>query len=172
MELRSAYQGHSFRLRSQFCHSDTRLNFFSIRVVPVWNALPESVISSPSYSSFRIHLSSCNDILLSFCTFARNLYFHCTFSRMQSVAEDVSNSCVCCKLYYWIYQRLYSRFWPIFIIFFLYSFYARTNKHTYSYIHTQNLACKGILYAEYKMNSIFRANSLHSNLVDSIAKES
>ncbi len=68
----SRIRGHCHRLRSHFCHSDTRLNFFCIRVVP-WNALPEFVVSSSSYSIFKIRLCSCYDILLSFCTFARNL---------------------------------------------------------------------------------------------------
>ncbi len=66
-------RGHSCRLRSQYCRSDTRLNFFATGVVPIWNNLPESVATSPSYPSFKTRVSSCYDILISYCTFARNL---------------------------------------------------------------------------------------------------
>ncbi len=41
--------------------------------VPVWNALPEPVALSPSYCSFKTRLCFCYDILIAFCTFARNL---------------------------------------------------------------------------------------------------
>ena len=33
-------------------HKAARSNFFAVRVVPVWNALPENVVLSDSYSIF------------------------------------------------------------------------------------------------------------------------
>ena len=34
------------------CHSQLRANFFSIRVVNLWNGLPSDVVSAPSVNAF------------------------------------------------------------------------------------------------------------------------
>ncbi len=46
-------RGHSRKLLVQRANHDPYKFFFSNRVVPIWNSLPESIISSNSLSSFR-----------------------------------------------------------------------------------------------------------------------
>ena len=47
-------RGHRQKLKiPAISHKAARSNFFAVRVVPVWNALPENVVLSDSYSIFR-----------------------------------------------------------------------------------------------------------------------
>ena len=46
-------RGHSLKLFVPCCETDVRSRFFSVRVIPVWNGLPDSVVSSPSINSFK-----------------------------------------------------------------------------------------------------------------------
>ncbi|KAA0194536.1 hypothetical protein HAZT_HAZT004540 [Hyalella azteca] len=46
-------RGHSLKLVKEQCSRQVRLNFFSVRVVNVWNSLPELVVSAPSVNSFK-----------------------------------------------------------------------------------------------------------------------
>ena len=52
-------RGHSKRL---FVRGNSRLNstknFFSVRVIQVWNCLPQNVVDSTSLSIFKNHISS------------------------------------------------------------------------------------------------------------------
>jgi len=50
-------RGHSFKLKHQNCNSDVRKYFFSLRVVNLWNSLPDSVVSANSVNSFKKRLS-------------------------------------------------------------------------------------------------------------------
>jgi len=45
-------RGHSLKLTAQSSRLELRRNSFSVRVVKLWNALPESVVSSPSVKVF------------------------------------------------------------------------------------------------------------------------
>ena len=47
---------HSFKLQKQHSKYKLRHDFFSLRVVDLWNSLPESVVSSPSINSFKNRL--------------------------------------------------------------------------------------------------------------------
>jgi len=39
-------RGHSFKLPKRECHSNIRQNFFSFRVVNMWNSLPEEIVTA------------------------------------------------------------------------------------------------------------------------------
>lgn len=49
-------RGHNFKLYKQRCSLSLRQNFFSFRVVDRWNALPSSVVDSPSLQTFKNRL--------------------------------------------------------------------------------------------------------------------
>ena len=51
-------RGNHFKLKSRSLpHHNFRLNFFSERVIPIWNSLPNSVVSASSVCEFKAHLS-------------------------------------------------------------------------------------------------------------------
>jgi len=41
---RSALRGHKYKLKKRYCRSQLRANFFSFRIVNLWNRLPYEVI--------------------------------------------------------------------------------------------------------------------------------
>ena len=49
-------RGHSLKLQKQSSQLKVRHDFFSLRVVDLWNSLPESVVSAPSLNSFKNRL--------------------------------------------------------------------------------------------------------------------
>ena len=49
--------GHSLKLNRPYAKTLTRSNFFSIRVVTRWNALPEQVVQAASLAQFKERLS-------------------------------------------------------------------------------------------------------------------
>jgi hypothetical protein len=49
----SGRRGHSMKLFKQQCRLEVRKNFFSQRVVNLWNALPSSIVSAESVNSFK-----------------------------------------------------------------------------------------------------------------------
>ena len=50
---KSALRGHEYKLMKRHCHSQLRANFFSFRVVNLWNRLPCDVIAAPSVNAFK-----------------------------------------------------------------------------------------------------------------------
>ena len=50
-------RGHSRMLGLPKARSAIRDRFFALRVVRVWNSLPDSVVSAPSLKSFKYRLS-------------------------------------------------------------------------------------------------------------------
>ena len=46
-------RGHSLKLFVPHCEADVRSRFFLVRVIPLWNGLPDYVVSSPSIDSFK-----------------------------------------------------------------------------------------------------------------------
>lgn len=46
-------RGHSLKLSKRFCHTNLRRNFFGIRVVNLWNSLPEDIVMAPSVNCFK-----------------------------------------------------------------------------------------------------------------------
>ena len=53
-------RGHAFKLRKPKCRTDVRQNFFSNRVVELWNALPDDVVCSTSLAIFKHNISKVN----------------------------------------------------------------------------------------------------------------
>jgi hypothetical protein len=51
-------RGHSLKLIKEQCSRQVRMNFFSVRVVNVWNSLPEQVVSAPSVNAFKSRLDA------------------------------------------------------------------------------------------------------------------
>ena len=49
----STTRGHSFKLRGDIYRTDVRGRFFTQRVVKVWNALPATVVDSPTLRAFK-----------------------------------------------------------------------------------------------------------------------
>ena len=52
----SRRRGHAFELRKLRCNLDT-WDYFTIRVVNLWNNLPENVVAATTVSIFRNHLA-------------------------------------------------------------------------------------------------------------------
>ena len=53
-------RGHKFKLAVQRTSSNVRHNFFSIRVVPMWNELPASVVECGSVDAFKKLVRFCD----------------------------------------------------------------------------------------------------------------
>jgi hypothetical protein len=54
-------RGHSLKLKPpKLTLTQTRSNFFAVRITPVWNALPQDAISSPTVKSFRNKIAACD----------------------------------------------------------------------------------------------------------------
>ena len=79
-------RGHSLKIFVPRCRTDVRARFFSCRVVPLWNSLPEDVVAAPSVSSFKSRLlSALGSLLFEFCwvvlsacfAFVPNLFCFC-----------------------------------------------------------------------------------------------
>jgi len=49
-------RGSGHKLKHSKFHLDMRKNFYSLRVVELWNRLPREVVESPSLEIFKIHL--------------------------------------------------------------------------------------------------------------------
>ena len=51
-------RGHSLKLTIPLCKSNIRKNFFAVRVIPIWNSLPQQIVSSKSTASFKKRIST------------------------------------------------------------------------------------------------------------------
>ena len=49
-------RGHSLLLAVPLAKNNVRKNFFAIRVVPIWNSLPDSLVTSSTTSIFKIFI--------------------------------------------------------------------------------------------------------------------
>ena len=49
----SRTRGHSLKLKKNHCRLDLRKNFFTMRVVNIWNALPAFIADAASLSIFK-----------------------------------------------------------------------------------------------------------------------
>ncbi|XP_063615394.1 uncharacterized protein LOC134788436 [Penaeus indicus] len=49
-------RGHNLRLQREHSRLDVRKKFFSVRVIPVWNKLPQSIIDCKTVETFKIAL--------------------------------------------------------------------------------------------------------------------
>jgi len=57
---RTVTRGNPFKLSVNYCRTNTRKNFFSERVVEVWNSLPPSIVNFASLARFRNSLNKIN----------------------------------------------------------------------------------------------------------------
>ena len=48
---------HCLVLDTEFCKSSIRKSFFSVRVPPVWNMLPEDIVTSKNICTFKSKLN-------------------------------------------------------------------------------------------------------------------
>jgi len=59
----SITRGNKFKLVPQHCKYDLRKHYFTNRVVPIWNSLPNDVVMADTINLFKNHLdkfwSSC-----------------------------------------------------------------------------------------------------------------
>ena len=53
---KSVTRGHNLKLLNSRCHYDLRKYSFAVRVVNIWNSLPDSVISANNVSTFKNRL--------------------------------------------------------------------------------------------------------------------
>ena len=51
-------RGHEYKLKKQRCVTTLRQNFFSIRIIDSWNALPSSVVTAPNLDTFKNRLDN------------------------------------------------------------------------------------------------------------------
>ena len=51
-------RGHDKKLTLPHCRTRIRHNFFTLRVIGTWNALPEEIVHSPSKTTFKRLLDS------------------------------------------------------------------------------------------------------------------
>ena len=51
-------RGHDKKLTLPHCRTRIRHNFFTLRVISTWNALPEEIVHSPSKTTFKRLLDS------------------------------------------------------------------------------------------------------------------
>jgi len=50
-------RGNSLKLKIPRCYHDPAFHFFTNRIPPVWNALPDAVVTAPSLGVFKSRLS-------------------------------------------------------------------------------------------------------------------
>ena len=63
-------RGHSLRIKIPLAKSNVRLHFFTHRIAPVWNALPDELVTAPSLNIFKRRLQKTNlSKFLNFPTF-------------------------------------------------------------------------------------------------------
>jgi len=58
--IRSITRGNPFKLSVNYCRINKRKNFFSERVVKVWNSLPPSIVDFASLARFRNSINKIN----------------------------------------------------------------------------------------------------------------
>jgi len=46
-------RGHNYKIRLPLCKASRRQNFFAVRVVSAWNALPSILVNAESVNCFR-----------------------------------------------------------------------------------------------------------------------
>lgn len=53
-------RGHSFKLQVPRCQTSCRRNFFAIRIVPIWNSLPQTLVNCSSLLDLKHKLKAIN----------------------------------------------------------------------------------------------------------------
>jgi len=56
LHKKSVTRGHNLKLFNSRCHSDLRKYSFAVRLVNIWNSLPDSVISANNVNTFKNRL--------------------------------------------------------------------------------------------------------------------
>ena len=55
----SSTKGHDKKLIKSHCHTNSRLHFFSARVINRWNSLTQAMVDATSVNAFKRHLDIC-----------------------------------------------------------------------------------------------------------------
>jgi hypothetical protein len=55
----SETRGNGLKLQKRSCHGQLRQNFFSVRIVSLWNSLPEEVVKAPNVNCFKGRFDRC-----------------------------------------------------------------------------------------------------------------
>ena len=51
-------RGHRFKIQMQHCQIEARRRFFSCRIIPKWNSLPNDIVDAPSLPVFKSRLQA------------------------------------------------------------------------------------------------------------------
>jgi len=95
-------RGHTFKLKKRDGKTSVRLNFFSYRIVNVWNSMPESVVSAPSVglNCFKHRFDEhCIDLMFATTRGVRNVINCCpdtriNFERVPGYPLKIHNSTI------------------------------------------------------------------------------
>jgi hypothetical protein len=60
LRVDSKTRGHSYKLLPEHCEINCRKNFFTQRVIPVWNSLPSETVNFDSLAQFKLSLFNIN----------------------------------------------------------------------------------------------------------------
>jgi hypothetical protein len=55
-EKRTNTRGHGYKLTKLCCNLSTRQHFFSLRIIDMWNSLPDYIVVTPSMNAFKNRL--------------------------------------------------------------------------------------------------------------------
>ena len=74
-------RGHSLRLAVPLAMNNIRKQFFAVKIVPIWNSLPDSLVTSSTTSLFKSRLAKHNHIHLPHpaIIFCQSLTFACIY---------------------------------------------------------------------------------------------
>ena len=88
----SSTRRHSTKLYYPDARVTDRQNFFSVRVVQLWNKLPEEVASASSVRAFISHLNSTHVSFLTFCFSAARFFINVSFRAVVSALRAFLSS--------------------------------------------------------------------------------
>ena len=86
-------RGNNYKLIQHHCHYDLRKLSFTSRVIPIWNSLPNHVVSADTINTFKNHLDK--------FWLIRKCFMIITLISMAS--ETVVYCSVLCNKYLWFY---------------------------------------------------------------------
>ena len=89
-------RGHSWKLVKYHCHCNTRLQFFSQRVINRWNSLTEEDISVSSVNCFKHRLEKRRNRQMDFFKHYKSYWLH-DFTIKFGYREDATKIAICSR---------------------------------------------------------------------------